>query len=158
MPFFPITPAEKWSTYGTMIGLLLLWIVWRPRFYPVQLMRFDSKSDYDLKLVEWERDRVLSLAKGVAATSVTYLAALVPVILKKGFSNHIPPFVIVGVAAGFLGGLFLSANMAMMTTQFTRFPGRFVSPPPSSLPKTRLPYDDELGPPHWPYDDYYEED
>ncbi len=131
MRFLPTTPAEKWSTYGTMIALFLFWIVWRPRFYPVQLMRFDSKSDYDLKLVEWERDRVLSLAKGVAATSVTYLAALVPVILRKDFSKNIPPFVIVGIVAGFLGGLFLSANMAMMTTPFTRFPGRFMTQPSS---------------------------
>lgn len=122
MPFFPNTPVEKWSTYGTIVALFALWVIWRPKFYPVRLRRFDSTNDYDLKLVEWERDRVLGLAKGVAGTSITYLAALVPIILKKDFSTHIPAFAIVGIVVGFLGSLILACNMTFATSQFAKMP------------------------------------
>jgi len=158
MPFFPTTPAEKWSTYGTIAAMFLLWLIWRPRFYPVRLNWFNSGSDYHLKLVEWERDRVISLAKGVAGTSITYLVALVPVIFKKGFSVHTPPFVVVGIVAGFFGALILACDMSFATSQFTRSPVGFPTVRRRQRRRFR-PYDDEpRGRPTWPFTGGSDED
>jgi hypothetical protein len=144
MPFFPTTPAERWSTYGTIAAVLLLWLVWRPGFYPVQLNSFNNKSDYHLKLVEWERDRVISLAKGVAGTSVTYFLALVPIIIKQDFIKHTPPFVVIGIVAGFLGTLILACDMSFATSRFTRSPVKI----PRIRPPRSLSYNS--APPRWP--------
>jgi hypothetical protein len=134
MSFFPSTPVEKWWTYGTMAVLAILWILWRPNLYPIRLLRFDDGNDYDLKLVEWERERVLNLAKGMAGTAITYLAALIPVVFKSDFGSKVPAFAIVGIIAGFMGSLILACNMTIATSRFTRFPSRFGGGPRHAQP------------------------
>lgn len=134
MSFFPVTPVERWWTYGTMATLFVLWILWRPKLYPVRLLGFEDTNEYDLKLVEWERDRVLSLAKGMAGTAITYLAALVPFIFKADFGSKIPSFMVVGIITGFISSLILACNMTIATSQFTRFPARFGGAPRHARP------------------------
>lgn len=63
-----------------------------PDLFPRALSDDDLKGgrDYVIKLVEWERDRVLTIAKGIAGTSVTYFAALIPLIFKNELSVTVP--------------------------------------------------------------------
>jgi hypothetical protein len=100
-----------------------------PRFYPQGIPYFDQRKDYHLKLMEWERDRVLGLAKGMAGAAVSYLAALIPIILKGEIRIQVSPFTVIGIVIGFLGVLALAANMNVATSQFTRTPRIFLSRP-----------------------------
>jgi hypothetical protein len=129
MSFFPHTPTEEWSTYGAIAATLLLWLAAHPRFYPQGIPSFDEKNDYHLKLMEWERERILGLAKGMAGAAVTYFAALIPIIFKGEIRIQVSPFTVIGIVIGFLGALALAANMNVATSQFTRTPGVFCPRP-----------------------------
>src|SRR6266516_5997766 len=51
------------SVIAAVVTLALIYR-WRPELYPMPLPEFEKTCDWDQKKVEWERDRVLTLAKG----------------------------------------------------------------------------------------------
>lgn len=119
MSFWPTTP-EIWylsSAFGvTTLTLILL----GRRLYPVPLSSADRGKSYTVQLVEWERDRVMTLAKGIAGTAASYVAALIPLIFKGEISIHLSGLAVTGTVAGFLGALLLAGDIAATTTAFTR--------------------------------------
>lgn len=121
MAFFPTTPTEEWSTYGAMGGTALIWILWRPRLYPVYL-RATGNTELDLKLIEWERDGVLTLAKGMAAAAAIYFTAVIPLLFKGEISASVPRFALLGTIAGFVGLLLMSCDMVITTRRWARSP------------------------------------
>jgi len=122
MSFFPDNSVEEWSTYGSLAVIFFLGGLLISSFYPAPLNWFNPDNDYDVKLVEWERDRIISLAKGVAGTSITFLLALAPIVLKQNFIDSVSPFTVIGIVAGFLGALLLACDMSIATSEFTRSP------------------------------------
>lgn len=148
MSFFPHTPTEEWSTYGAIAATFLLWLAMHPRFYPQGIRYFDPTNDYQVKLVEWERDRVLGMAKGIAGAAVTYFAALIPIIFKGEIRIQVSPFTVIGIIIGFLGMLVLAANTNLSTSQFTRIPGIFC-PQPKKPRRRRTRRKSSPPPPPW---------
>jgi len=65
----------------------------------------------DAKFIEWERDRVLSVAKGTAATSLGFITALVMALLQAQIKADVSGLSVVGCLAGAVGLLLCAAQM-----------------------------------------------
>lgn len=103
---------------------LVAFIRLRPRLYPQELSDSDLKGDRDyiIKLVGWEHDRVLAIAKGIAGTAVTFFVALIPLVVDNKLGTDISGSAVLGVILGFAGSLILACNITVAATTFTRDP------------------------------------
>lgn len=123
MTFLP----DKVGIYCNDVALFAAMLVFlriHLQLYPRGLSDSDFQGgrDYVLQLVEWERDRILTIAKGIAGTAVTYFAALIPLIFKDKLSANVSGLAVLGTVLGFLGSLVFACDMTIATTQFVRDP------------------------------------
>jgi hypothetical protein len=69
-----------------------------------------------------ERDRVLAVAKGTAASAAGFLTALVIALLKQEIKATVPGVAILGCLAGVVG-LLLFASQMSLSVRVTQAPG-----------------------------------
>lgn len=120
MPFLSTTGTEFWSFTAAIWVIIPIFGWWSLRLYPQDLRPGDKGQTHTQKLVEWERDRVMTLAKGIAGTAAAYFAALIPLIFKGEISANISGLTVTGTVIGFFGALLLAGDIAAATTEFTR--------------------------------------
>ena len=71
-------------------------------------------------LVAWERDRVQSLAKGMAGGAVTFLTSLFTAVLKGEVADTVPSVWIVGAALGVVGSLLMAHELHRRSGEWAR--------------------------------------
>lgn len=71
-----------------------------------------------LKFAEGERDRMQSVAKGMAASSAGFFAAVLTASLKGEISDEVSPVVLVLVLLGAVGMLLLAAAQSRASAHF----------------------------------------
>jgi len=112
----------------SIIAALVILVLWRPKVYPILIPWRDPydrtyySDDYLEQLIGWERDRILSMAKGIAGAAAGYLLALLPAVLKHEISVQVSSFMILGTLVGALGLFILACDMSAATSEFTRRP------------------------------------
>jgi hypothetical protein len=74
--------------------------------------------DYRVKLTEWERERVLSAAKGIAAASSGFFLALVVAILKDEVASDISALSLLGCLLGAIGLLMMATHLSLTAARF----------------------------------------
>jgi len=121
------------SVIAAVVTLALIYR-WRPELYPMPLPEFEKTCDWDQKKVEWERDRVLTLAKGTAGTAASYLVALFPMIFKSGTRSTAVLIAIVGTIVGAIGTTVLAFDMVVATKTFVDNPAEESAPAAASVP------------------------
>jgi len=106
--FWPRETSE-WLTLAVTFGVVapvvgvLLHVVGFPAW----------PSSTNLSHLEWERDRVLSVAKGTATSAAGFLTALVVALLKHDVNDTVPGISILGCLAGALGLLLFASQMSL---------------------------------------------
>jgi hypothetical protein len=120
MPFWPTDSRGGWPFAIAFVVTLLIFQLLRDRLSPKDLLQNQRGQAYTQQLVEWERDRVMALAKGVASTAAAYVAALIPIVYKGEISANISGLAITGTIVGFFGALVLASEIAAATAEFTR--------------------------------------
>jgi hypothetical protein len=117
----------------SIITALVILVLWRPKVYPILIPwkgPYDDteyRDDYLDQLIGWERDRVLSMAKGIAGAAAGYLLALLPVVLKHQISVQVSSFMVIGTLVGALGLFILACDMSAATSEFTTRPMKSLS-------------------------------
>jgi hypothetical protein len=71
-----------------------------------------------MKLIEWERDRVMSAAKGIGATAGAFLAGLITALLSAEIKAEVPQSAVLGCLLGAVGALFIAVDLAKSTQGF----------------------------------------
>lgn len=92
-----------WSSYGGSLALGLL-VLFRAYHSCLPLdPRPDAEPTSRQAFVDWERDRVLSCAKGMGTAAVGFLLSAVAAALKVDAKVHAPVAGLLGCLAGALG-------------------------------------------------------
>jgi hypothetical protein len=118
--FWPQTHEQVWVLASAFAGVEVLFLVALFTLYPTKLG--PSTFSDGVKLVEWERDRVMSAAKGIASTAAGFLVAIATALLKVEIGNEIPRVAVLGCVLGAVGALLLGADLARSTRAFTLDP------------------------------------
>jgi hypothetical protein len=121
LDFWPTSVAEAstflWSAIvANLLGIYVVWVGFPVRFQSV------PTGDYGGKLVEWERDRSLGVAKGLAGTAAGFLTSLFIAVLKGEITANVSGLSLLGCVLGAVGALLLAAEISRDTTAFTRSP------------------------------------
>lgn len=120
--FWPDAVQWWWLAAGFLIGATALAAA--VRFCsPLPVPHASTTDPYHLKLIEWERDRVATAAKGVAGTSVGFLAAVVTALVKDEISGAVSGLCILGCLLGAAGVLLLGIHWSLAAGRFVRHPG-----------------------------------
>lgn len=71
-----------------------------------------------VEIAGWERDRVMGVAKGFAATSVGFLTSIVTMVLKDEIGEEVSAWVVLGLVFGAVGVLLLGGMLAARARTF----------------------------------------
>jgi hypothetical protein len=116
------TTAEEWVTLLVAAALsLVVLIIWLYRYaFPRGPRTYRVGNDWDRKLVEFERDRVLSAAKGIGSTAAGFLTAVVLAFAKSEITAQVSRWSLLGSVLGVVGALLLAATMSASTRSYTQ--------------------------------------
>jgi hypothetical protein len=117
-----LTVEERWTllTSGLVVEVFLFW--WLGQAFPQRLASFNPDRAWDLKLVEFERDRVQAAAKGIGGAAAGFLASLLTAAFKDDIQARVSAVSLVGCVAGAVGALMLAATMSASTRTFVSNP------------------------------------
>jgi peptidoglycan/LPS O-acetylase OafA/YrhL len=120
-PFFPDGHAA-WLVLGAgaVLGLGLVYVAGR-YCSPRRVTGFVG-SPLELKVVEWERDRVMAAAKGLASTAAGFFVTVVTALLTKDIPSDVNILALIGCLAGAIGTLVLAGHLSRLSSQFIRNP------------------------------------
>lgn len=116
--FLPSGVAE----YGVLVvafvlGGVALWLVGRV-CSPMVIQDEHATDDYRVKLTEWERERVLSAAKGIAAASSGFFLTLVVALLKDEVAADVSALALIGCLLGAIGMLMMATHLSLSAARF----------------------------------------
>jgi hypothetical protein len=103
-------------------ALLALW--WNRLFPHGYQGLTPANNSWHEKIVEFERDRVLSMSKGLAGTGAGFLVALITALLKGEIVSQVSYVAILGCAVGAMGAILLAWSISMSTRDFVLNPTR----------------------------------
>jgi hypothetical protein len=122
VPLWTTTDAEIIALVIAALVIEVLLLVWLPSAFPKDPrpdnFRPDPLQEWHDKLIEWERNRVLSAAKGIGSSAIGFLTALVLALAKGEIAVQVSGFSLLGCALGALGALVLAAAMNAATRKF----------------------------------------
>lgn len=101
------------------LGLVTTWWVHR-LCSPTDISDAHATVDYRLKLTEWERDRVMAAAKGVASSSAAFFVAILTLILKDEISTEVPAVIVLGCVLGSVAVLLVALELSIQASRFVR--------------------------------------
>ncbi|WP_020659671.1 hypothetical protein [Amycolatopsis benzoatilytica] len=99
-----VTVGAAFTVVGPLAVLLFRWIG-TPQLF------VDPAHHHYLKLLEWERDRVLGVAKGTGASAAGFLAVFAMAMLKQEIKADVSGFSLLGCLSGAVGLLVFAARM-----------------------------------------------
>lgn len=97
------------------VTIAYLGLVLRRLVFPIDsFVPSDSPLEVKLKAIEFERDRIGALSKGVAGGAAAFLSALLIALVKDELSEQLSFVVLLGLFAGSVGLLTLAACLSRL--------------------------------------------
>ncbi len=100
-----------------MLGAVALWLIARISA-PMDIPAGPADDGHQVKLTEWERERVLSIAKGMATSSSGFFLALVVALLKGELSSTVSTLSLIGCLLGAIGMLMMATHLSLTAARF----------------------------------------
>ena len=114
LSFLPSTLTETVTLVASfLLGALALWLVARISA-PMDIPGGPGPDDtYLVKLTEWERERALSTAKGLATSASGFFVAVVVALLKDEVTSKVSALSLIGCLLGSIGVLMMATNLSL---------------------------------------------
>ncbi|MDQ3913748.1 MAG: hypothetical protein M3285_01000 [Actinomycetota bacterium] len=93
-------------------GIMTIWLQRSLFGEPIRWPARGFTETEELQVIGWERDRIMSAAKGLAGSASAFLAALAIALLKDEVKVSLSAWTLIGLVAGLAGCLLLAGRLA----------------------------------------------